>query len=215
MVVEKIISEAIANDVYLYVEGGKLKYKAKAQGLPQQLKQLIQQHKEQVIDYLVGELNRAQHQIQLHDRSKPQLLSFAQQRMWFMNQYTGPSALYNMFLALKMSAQVNIQVLNQALCVLFERHESLRTHFQSQDGQPIQVIGPALVDLAVETYDNDAQLKAIHDEEKNYPFDLSCDPLCRLRLVKGNQSGEYGLFITMHHSISDGWSLGIFFNELN
>ncbi|MEX2964710.1 amino acid adenylation domain-containing protein, partial [Microbulbifer sp. TYP-18] len=152
-------------------------------------------------------------------------LSYAQQRLWFLGQYTGPSDVYNMPLALEICGQVKEAALLKALAALFARHESLRTCFRVHGDEAWQVIdaeGPA---LAVEAVESEAELQRIAAAERHYAFDLAADALCRVRLLRrdgdldsdengGDSEPSYALLLTMHHSISDGWSLGIVFREL-
>src|SRR5262249_42317921 len=98
---------------------------------------------------------------------------------------------------------------------LQRRHESLRTRFETvEDGSAVQVIDPPGLGLEVEAVCA-AQVTALVHAERGYCFELSSEPLCRIRLLReSSASGDYVLLVTMHHSVSDGWSLGIFFREL-
>jgi amino acid adenylation domain-containing protein len=154
-------------------------------------------------------------------RDEPLPLSYAQQRLWFLHQYMGPSAVYNMPLALRLRGEVNEAALVRSLEELHRRHESLRTRFETHAGSAVQVIDPPGRDLEVETV-SAAEAQAIARAERFHCFDLSSERLCRVRLLRERQSdkaardepGDYVLLVTMHHSVSDGWSLGIFFREL-
>jgi non-ribosomal peptide synthetase component F/aryl carrier-like protein len=147
-------------------------------------------------------------------RDQPLALSHAQQRLWFLHQYMGPNAVYNMPLALRLRGEVDEAALVRTLEELHRRHESLRTHFESRDRSAVQVIDPPGLGLKVEVV-SEADLAAIVNAEHRYCFDLSNEPLCRIRLLReiGSGSADYVLLVTMHHSVSDGWSLGIFFRE--
>ena len=157
-------------------------------------------------------------------REQPLPLSYAQQRLWFLYQYMGPSAVYNMSLALRLQGEVDEAALKRSLEELHRRHESLRTRFESRDGAAVQVIDPPGLELEVEAVPS-AAARAIAHAERFRPFDLSSEPLCRARLLReagggrGDTAasggvGDYVLLVTMHHSVSDGWSLGVFFREL-
>lgn len=152
------------------------------------------------------------------DRALP--LSFAQQRLWFLSHVSGPNAVYNIPLGLRLQGDVDIDALQKSLAEIVRRHEILRTRFESVETGAVQCIDPEPLHLELEEVDSEAELKAIYRRECNYPFDLSADKLLRLRLLK-DQSESHAeaansivLIVVMHHSISDGWSLGIFFREL-
>jgi amino acid adenylation domain-containing protein len=148
-------------------------------------------------------------------RDEPLPLSFSQQRLWFLHQYMGPNAVYNMPLALRLRGEVNEVALVQSLQALYRRHESLRTRFAMHEGSTVQVIDPPELELQVEAVSAD-ETQTIARSERSYRFDLSRERLCRIRLLRetGNESSDHALLVTMHHSVSDGWSLGIFFREL-
>ncbi|MEW5251346.1 amino acid adenylation domain-containing protein [Microbulbifer sp. 2201CG32-9] len=141
-------------------------------------------------------------------------LSYAQQRLWFLSQYMGPNAVYNMPLALRLRGELDTAMLTASLATLWQRHESLRTRFEEREGQLQQVIDDPALSLEVETLSSSDQLLGICREERFYHFDLSRDALCRLRLLHDRQDHSHVLLVTMHHSISDGWSLGVFLREL-
>ena len=141
-------------------------------------------------------------------------LSYAQQRLWFLNQYMGPNGVYNMPLSLRLRGDVNVDALIRSLEEIVVRHEALRTRFEMHEGGVVQVIDSANLDLGVEEVFSEEELRAISHYERNYQFDLSRDCLCRLRLLYDGNDVSYVLLVTMHHSVSDGWSMGIFFREL-
>jgi hypothetical protein len=156
--------------------------------------------------------------IEAVSREQPLALSYAQQRLWFLQQYMGPNAVYNMPLALRLRGGADEQALARSLEELHRRHESLRTRFEARDGSVFQVIDPPGLELEVETVPV-TEVDAIVHAEHRYCFDLSSERLCRIRLLReiGSDSadaGNYVLLVTMHHSVSDGWSLGVFFREL-
>ncbi|MFP2902999.1 condensation domain-containing protein, partial [Corallococcus sp. 4LFB] len=147
-------------------------------------------------------------------------LSFAQQRLWFIDQLEPGTALYNMPVAVRLEGTLRHEVLERALREVMRRHETLRTTFAEQDGQPIQVIHPdmALRLERVEVPDGDAlqreeQARQRIEQEMLKPFELSRGPLLRALLLKVGDS-EHVLVVTMHHIVSDGWSLGVFVREV-
>jgi hypothetical protein len=128
------------------------------------------------------------------------------------------NSVYNMALALRLRGQIDRGALARSLQELHRRHEALRTRFERRDGNVVQVIDPPGLPLEVEAV-SCAEAKTIGREERYYPFNLWKDRLCRVRLLhetdsEQGEAGSYVLLVTMHHSVSDGWSLGIFFREL-
>ncbi|MBD2607822.1 non-ribosomal peptide synthetase [Scytonema hofmannii FACHB-248] len=148
-------------------------------------------------------------------------LSFAQERLWFLNQLEGSKATYNMFAAIGLNGNLNVQVLEQALNEIVQRHEVLRTSFQTVDGQGVQIINPEVnfqlrcVDLQ-NLSDNEREITVQEwiTKEANTPFDLSQAPLMRATLLQTDIQ-EYFLLVTMHHIISDAWSVGIVIKEIS
>src|SRR6185436_9607218 len=150
----------------------------------------------------------------------PAPLSYAQQRLWFIDQLEPGSPLYNMPVALRAGGPLHTGVLALALGEIVRRHEALRTVFAAPEGSPVQVIQPAtpfvlpLVDrsgLPARTRETAALTLA--EEEADRPFDLAHGPLLRgvlLRLTPG----EHVTALTMHHIVSDGWSMGILVREV-
>ena len=140
-------------------------------------------------------------------------LSFAQQRLWFLSKLEEGTH-YNMSLALRLSGKLNERSLTKSLEAIVDRHEALRTRFVERGGIAYQVVDESAdfeVGEAVEV--GEEELKEICELESQTKFDLSSDRLIRVRLLKLSE-GEHVLLVTMHHSVSDGWSMGIFFREL-
>jgi len=147
-------------------------------------------------------------------------LSFAQQRLWFLDQLVPDAPIYNIPLAYRVTGRLNVAALEQSLSEIVRRHEALRTTFTAVDGQPIQVIAPSIaltltiIDLGEhpET-EREAFAQQISTEEAQKPFNLATKPLFRGKLLRLAET-EYVLLLNMHHIISDGWSFDIFFREL-
>ncbi|MGB7926380.1 MAG: condensation domain-containing protein, partial [Pyrinomonadaceae bacterium] len=147
-------------------------------------------------------------------------LSFAQQRLWFLDQLEPNGASYNIPAAVRLTGQLNVDALEQSISEIIRRHEVLRTSFTVVDGQPRQVISPAgpftlsvteLTHLA--EAEREAEAQRLATTEAKRPFDLSRGPLLRVSLLRLGAE-EHVLLVTMHHIISDGWSLGIFTREV-
>jgi len=147
-------------------------------------------------------------------------LSSAQLRLWFIDQLERGSAAYHISEAMRMQGDLNGSALQKALDTLVVRHESLRTVFIKQGGAPLQQITPAvpfalqMVNLrSVATARREAEVARQIQEDASAPFNLSAGPLIRGRLLELSPD-EHVLVITMHHIISDGWSIGILIREL-
>ncbi len=147
-------------------------------------------------------------------------LSFAQERLWFLDQLEPGSAVYNVCQAVRVEGALDVTALENTLGEIVRRHEVLRTNFTAVDGRPVQIIHPErtltlkLVDLADwQDGTGSDELERRLKEESRRPFDLAHDLLVRALLVRVSPV-EHTLMLTLHHIISDGWSLGIFFREL-
>src|SRR6266852_6281804 len=155
------------------------------------------------------------------DRSKAPL-SFAQQQLWFLDQLAPGSALYNISTAVRLRGRLDRQALERALAVIVSRHEPLRTRFVAVEGSPSQVIdepGQAkaqLPRLDLSTLPAESRLAEAQRrlrQEAQRPFDLARDLMLRTALLRLDDT-DHVLSITAHHIAADGWSLGVFFREL-
>ncbi|HVR95001.1 MAG TPA: amino acid adenylation domain-containing protein [Thermoanaerobaculia bacterium] len=145
-------------------------------------------------------------------------LSFAQQRLWYLDQLEPGSAAYNIPLAVRLAGALSIGLLEQIFTEVMRRHESLRTTFASRDGRPVQVIAPALglelpvIDLSG-LAERETRARELAADEARRPFDLQRGPLLRLALVRLGER-DHVLLLTMHHIVSDGWSMGVLLREI-
>ncbi|MBE9178538.1 amino acid adenylation domain-containing protein [Oculatella sp. LEGE 06141] len=147
-------------------------------------------------------------------------LSFAQQRLWFLDQFQSQSPEYNVSAAMRLKGSLNIAALEQALNEMVRRHDVLRTTFPAVDGHPVQAIVPTLtlplllVDLhTIPAAQRDAEVQRLARAEVRCPFNLSQRPPMRTALLSWGED-EYWLLVTLHHIIADGWCRGIFIREL-
>ncbi|MEG4634877.1 condensation domain-containing protein, partial [Microcoleus sp. AR_TQ3_B6] len=154
------------------------------------------------------------------ERCGEMLLSFAQARLWFLEQLEPGSWAYNIPAAVRLTGSLDVAVLEQSLNEIVGRHEALRTTFTMVSGEPIQVIAPVkalsvpLVDLrSLPEAQQEALVKRLATEEAQQPFDLTTGPLLRATLLQLREA-EYILLLTMHHIVSDGWSMGVLIREL-
>jgi len=147
-------------------------------------------------------------------------LSFAQQRLWFLDQLNPQSPAYNIPLGVRLTGALRPAALAAALCEIVHRHEALRTCFPAVAGQPAQVMAEfsaaslPLIDLAgLPEPSREDELRRLARAEALRPFDLCRGPLLRTTLVR-SQPEAHAVLVTMHHIISDGWSMGVFLGEL-
>lgn len=148
------------------------------------------------------------------------LLSFAQQRLWFLDQMEKESSTYNMHFAVRLIGHLDLVALDMAMQEIVRRHEVLRTAFKIVNGEPTQVIAPFLkITLPVVNLQNlsaveqSAQVQRLAIKEAQQPFDLAEVPLLRVTLLCLTPESHV-LLLTIHHIISDGWSTQIFVREV-
>ena len=147
-------------------------------------------------------------------------LSFAQQRLWFLDQLIPEGVGYNLPMAFRIVGPLDVGALEKSLTEIMSRHESLRTCFVSGEDQPIQQIKPA-APFAVEVIElsdlsqseREAEAERLAEKEAGCRFDLTRDLLLRAKLLRLGAE-EHVFLCTMHHIASDGWSMGIFSREL-
>ncbi|HEX9937035.1 MAG TPA: amino acid adenylation domain-containing protein, partial [Longimicrobium sp.] len=148
-------------------------------------------------------------------------LSFAQERLWFIDRLEPGSAIYNIPAALRLTGALDERALERSLGEIVRRHEALRTVFTEVDGTPAQVITPfagfalPVEDLSVlGDADREAAVRRRAGEEAARPFDLAAGPLFRAALLRLGAE-DHVLLLSMHHIVSDGWSTGVLFRELS
>jgi amino acid adenylation domain-containing protein len=148
-------------------------------------------------------------------------LSFAQQRLWFIDRLALDSAFYNIPQTLRLNGRLDVPSLERSLNEILRRHEALRTSITDSGGRPVQVIHDLtalplpLADLSrVPEGEREREALRLAVEEGHRPFDLSVPPLMRAALLRLGEQ-EHILLVTTHHIVSDGWSAGIFLRELS
>ncbi|HEU0079664.1 MAG TPA: amino acid adenylation domain-containing protein, partial [Longimicrobiaceae bacterium] len=151
----------------------------------------------------------------------PVPLSFAQQRLWFIDQLDPWSPTYNMPTALRIRGALRPELLERTLTEIVRRHEALRTVFGSAGGEPVQVVrAPAPVRVPVadlrrlDAEARESEVVRLADEEAVRPFDLARGPLLRACAVRLAER-EWAVFFTMHHIVADGWSTGVLVGEVS
>lgn len=163
--------------------------------------------------------------VRLAERPSILPLSYAQQRLWFLDQLEGaqgiPSITYNVPCSLHLRGTLDVEALHAALNAIVQRHELLRTTFSTTNGVAQQVIAPSLAlalpifDLAGQAaVDQQIALQQLLHTAARQPFDLTSGPLIRTALYRLGEE-EHVLLLNFHHIITDGWSLGILLHELD
>lgn len=158
--------------------------------------------------------------IPLRDRSGAAPLSYAQQRLWFMDQLAPNSAFYNVPVASRLEGPLDVHALQRSLNEIVRRHEVLRSAFPTVEGEPVQVVRPdaavplSVVDLSgrpLEVRRGEAQ--QIADAQARQPFTLATGPVVRATVVRLSDA-DHWLLLSLHHIVADGWSMGILAREL-
>ncbi|AUS81135.1 hypothetical protein C1701_25465 [Actinoalloteichus sp. AHMU CJ021] len=146
-------------------------------------------------------------------------LSFAQQRLWFLDQYSPGGVEYNSGLALRVRGVLDLAALRVAVTAVVARHEVLRTTFDTVEGEGVQRVGPpvevpvAVVDLSDRAEDVDPAVDRVLRAEMRRPFDLRQGPLVRVVVVRESPESHV-VAVVMHHIVTDGWSSGVLVREL-
>ncbi len=220
----RIINESLEQGITLFVTDNRLQYETSCGSIPPALLSEWKQHKQELIDFLnqLDSEEQTHHflqDIQRDGKAEHYPLSFAQQRLWFIDQLDGGSPQYNCMGDFRLREFINIKAFESAVKALLERHEVLRTYFKIINNEPRQFIA-ADYDLPIthhdlsalsETEKND-QVKQLSKEEENLIFNLSADLMLRIRLIK-LAADDYLIIYTIHHIAFDGWSMAIFLHE--
>ena len=152
--------------------------------------------------------------------------SFAQQRLWFLDQLSPGNLFYNIPVAVQLVGALDINALESSLNEIVRRHAALRTTFKAKGGIPVQVISDdAYIDLPMDDLsslsqeEQEVEVRRRVVEEAQKPFDLTTGPVMRVRLLQlGNKKSksitQYVFVLVMHHIVSDGWSMGVFIDEI-
>jgi amino acid adenylation domain-containing protein len=145
--------------------------------------------------------------------------SFAQQRLWFLDQLASGNPFYNVSTALCLKGSLNFTALKQTFNEIVRRHETLRTTFAIIEQQPVQAIAPSLtiplplIDIRNFDPECEIQVRRIATAEAQHPFNLTTGPLLRVKLLQVDEA-EYVLLLNLHHIVADGWSIGVLIREL-
>src|SRR5215211_2833432 len=204
----KVLLELLQSGAQVWVEGDELCYRASQAALTPARREQLSECKAEIVALLAKQ------------NTKYSFPSLAQQRLWLLQQLEPEDTSYNIHRAIRVKGSLDVGALQKALGAIVARQEALRTTFAVVDGTPLQVISPALeVPLPVEDLSSlpgvereEAVQQWVHEAERK-PFDLELGPLFRAGLLRLGEE-EHVLLVTMHHVVSDGWSLGVFWREL-
>ncbi len=222
--ISSLLEEARRLGIELYVDGERLRYRAPQGALNENLRTQITRHKEELLSFLLNrngsfpsapKITRRQ-----NDGDERIILSFGQERLWFLYQMDPANPFYNLNTAARLMGVLDIDALERGINEIISRHEILRTRYQVIEGQPFGVVDSALK-LTVEVTDllrlsepdRESEALKLSAEYFQQPFDLGKGPLIRASVLKLGEP-NYLLLLSMHHIIFDGWSIGIFFREL-
>ena len=153
------------------------------------------------------------------DRDGELPLSFAQERLWFLNRMEPESTAYHLFTGIRLHGPLNVAAFEQTLQEIVRRHEILRTTFATVEGRPQQRIGPPTLSLrvtdlsALDEHERTAAVERLANKSAHRRFDLAVGPLLHTELLRLGHD-EHVLFFTMHHIISDGWSSTVLVREV-
>jgi len=223
MTTVEFISHLHSLDIKLWADGDHLRCNAPKGVLTSALQTELRDRKAEILAFLRatgGSTRFSEPPLQPVSRDGTLPLSFAQQRLWFIEQLEPGTGVYNLPVAYRVRGPLNLAALEQSLNEIVRRHEILRTTFSVSQGEPVQVIAPHLkvkIDLADlrplagETREAAAARLVAHKSQE--PFDLSKGPLLRASLLQLAKE-EHILLVVLHHIISDGWSMAALFREL-
>lgn len=223
----EIIEKALSEGIYLYLKNSSLSLKAEKGAVSDELMSSIKKNKPAIIEYLQNARSSAENfsndlpTISSRQDESILELSFAQQRLWFIDQLGGGSPEYNNADRFRLKGDFDASIFEKALAALLDRHEVLRTRFVAVNGDPRQVVD---VDYTIPLtfhdlsslckIDQKKQVELLSEAEAAKPFDLSTDVMLRMRLLKLSND-DHILLQTVHHIASDGWSMGILAIELS
>ncbi|NEQ78176.1 MAG: amino acid adenylation domain-containing protein, partial [Okeania sp. SIO2C9] len=223
--IEEFLFELRNQDIQLWLEGDQLHYSAPEGKLTPTLLAQLRERKEEVLSFLYSakqSVYSQQSQIKPIERNgNPPPLSYAQQRLWFIEKMALSSNAYNMPLVLHLVGQLDYIALQKSLNQIIARHETLRTTFSEINGTPVQIIKPSFElelpkkDLSGLTPSQQtSKLQQLLQQENEQIFNLEVDPPIRAQLFQLGTT-EHILQITLHHIASDGWSLTVLPKELS
>ncbi|MBN1220775.1 MAG: amino acid adenylation domain-containing protein [Anaerolineae bacterium] len=211
-------------DIKVWAEGDRLRYNAPPGRLSPTLKAELAKRKAELLAFLReadGVARADTSPILPAPRDSHLPLSFAQQRLWFLDQLEPGIPAYNVPIGVRLTGRLEVTALEQSLNEIVCRYEVLRTTFATAAGQPRQVVASSLkvplvqIDLTqLPKVERETEARRLATEQARQPFNLECGPLLRVILLRLGQT-EYVLIINVHHLVFDGWSENILFREMS
>ena len=218
--IEEFLSHLRRMDVTVAVKGERLVIDAPEGAVTPELRAQIAARKQEILGFLAEAGAAIDAPITATTRNEPAPLSFAQQRMWFLDQLQSQSSAFNSPVHIRFTSPLDLDALAHSICEILQRHDILRTNFPIQNGSPVPVVSPpGPIDLPV---DDCSSMEAIEklefirgrmQAEAETPFDIAHDPLIRTSILRC-AADDHILLLTAHHIVSDGWSVGVFLHEL-
>jgi non-ribosomal peptide synthetase component F len=223
MTLAELFARLRQHGIRVSADDGQLVIKGAAASLTPEVRAALAARKGEILRFLDDAAKLARHEqppLEAVSRSGKLPLSFAQQRLWFLDQYEPNGAVYNLPSVRRLKGTVNVAALEASLNEIIRRHESLRTTFSLVENEPVQVIAPSLI-ISLDATDlrdyraeqREEKARRLVREEAERPFDLSRGPLFRCKLLRLGKE-EYILLLALHHIVSDGWSMGVLYREL-
>lgn len=219
MKINVLINQLHKAGVVLSLEEGKLKIKAPKGQIPPDLLQELKAQKGAIVDYLMAsQKSKSYENIPHCPEATHYQVSHAQRGLWIQDQLSEKSLAYNIHSGYRLQGKLDESAFEKALDAISNRHEILRTSIETVQGEPVQVIQEdfsfqLLKEDISDHKDKEAQIEQLSFQEAVTPFDLSIAPLWRVKWVRLG-ADEFLLLFSMHHIISDGWSLHVLVKEL-
>ncbi|MEM6613640.1 MAG: amino acid adenylation domain-containing protein [Cyanobacteria bacterium P01_C01_bin.72] len=225
--IDEFLLELSDRDIKFWLERkddneNKLRFNAPEDALTEELMVQLKERKSEIIEFLAvaNNFQVRKSEIKPVARHNSLPLSFAQQRLWFMEQLQPGGGAYNIPTGVRLTGDLNLGVFQQSLQEIIRRHGVLRTNFKTEAGQPVQIINPEVdFDLTIkdlqelETEERAIKVQELSREAATYTFDLAKDLLLRVSVIHLAPQ-EHIVLLVMHHIISDGWSMDILVREL-
>ncbi len=229
MVIKQLLKQLYRQHIVLTLNNGKLKIQCPEGAMNSETLAKIKQHKDQIMVYLDSQKNEAKTLLGVADivkqtpSNQPVAASFAQQRLWFIDQLQGSSSEYNMASALHIEGAFDAVIAEMAITEIIARHQVLRTHFVMVDEQVCQALMPSWqfrlnqVDLrTIEPAQQRNKVEELIRQDSLNSFDLSKDLMVRasyLILADTDRQHKGVLLFNIHHIACDGWSMGVLLKE--
>jgi amino acid adenylation domain-containing protein len=217
----ELLSALHARDVRVWVEGDRLRLSAPKGALTAELQAELARRKDEIVAYLrAARTTEVAPPITRVPRDGGVALSFAQERMWFLQRLDPESVAYNLQANVPLAGRFDLTAVERTLTELVRRHEVLRTTFVERDGRPVQVIAspfPVEVPLSDLTSlagaERAREAERLAGEEVRRPFHLERGPVFRVRVLRTGDEGHQ-LLVTQHHIVTDGWSIALLVEEV-